>query len=94
MARWKLSGYDTFAHEDYPLRGSYASQKAAERAARRRLGVLEMMQPSHVSGGQAGLQDRVYVHGPDGTSYCFEPPDPVRPGFFMRLAWKLGLLDM
>ncbi len=93
MTRWKLSGYDTFANEAYPLRGSYASQEAAERAARRRLGVLEMMQPSETSGGQGGVQDQVYVHHPDGSSYRFEHPEPVPPGLLTWLAWKLGLMD-
>jgi len=93
MSRWKISGYDAFSHEAYPLRGSFASQQAAERAARRRLGVVEMMQPSDVSGGQAGIQDQAYIHRPDGTSYRFRHPDPIRPGFFLRLAWALGLLE-
>jgi hypothetical protein len=89
---WKISGYDTFANEAYPLGGRYASQAAAERAARKRLGLFELMQPGDVSGGQAGIQDHVYVHRPDGSSYRFTHPEPIRPGFFMRLAWRLGLL--
>ena len=93
MSRWKISGFDTFAGESYPLRGGFTSQEAAERAALRRLGVLEMMQPSDVSGGQGGIQDQVFVHRPDGTSYRFEHPDPPRPGLMLRIAWKLGLLE-
>lgn len=92
MPWWKISGYDTFANEPYWLPGRYGSQQAAERAARRRLGLLELMQPGETSGGQAGIQDQVFIHRPDGTSYHFEHPEPIRPGFFTRLAWRLGLL--
>jgi len=51
-----------------------------------------MMQPSAVSGGQKGMQDQVFIHRPDGTSYRYEHADPIRPGLWLRLAWTLGLL--
>jgi hypothetical protein len=71
--RWRLRGHDTFAGEDYALRGVFWTEKAAQRAARRRLAELERSQPSATSGGQDGIQDQVYVVRPDGTSYRFRP---------------------
>ena len=66
---WQLEGWDTFAGERYPLPGRYRSRKRAEAAARRQLKRLERMQPSEASGGQDGIQDQVYVLGPDGERY-------------------------
>lgn len=66
---WHLLGRDALDWGFYPLPGVYASRKEAERAARARLRYLEGFQPTKTSGGQAGIQDRVYVVGPDGTSY-------------------------
>ncbi len=93
MPMWSLSGYDTFAGEAYPLPGRFLSQRGAERAAKWRLSVLELTQPSDTSGGQAGIQDKVYVHCPDGTSYLFEPGEPIRPGLLVRTLWRLGALN-
>ncbi len=90
MGRWTLEGYDSFAKEAYALPGSYPSQRVAEKAAVKRIRVLGMMQPSEISGGQDGMQDHVHVRRPDGTSYRFVPPQPVRPGPLYRLAWALG----
>lgn len=65
---WRLRGYDTFAGEWYPLPGIFLIKDAALRAARRFLRRLERTQPSSVSGGQeGGIQDQVYLLGPDGT---------------------------
>ncbi len=64
---WRLRGYDTFAGEWYPLPGIFLGEKAALRAARRRLQQLEKTQPSSVSGGQDGIQDQVYLLCPDGS---------------------------
>lgn len=51
---------------------------------------LEIVQPHAMSGGQSGIQDRVYVIRPDGTQYLYEPPAPIRPGPLFRLAYRLG----
>ena len=74
---WRLQGYDTFAGESYPLPGIYFSEKSAQRAAQRELRKLEKMQPSGQSGGQkeGGIQDRVFIVRPDGTTYRYLPED-------------------
>lgn len=75
--RWKLMGFDTFSSEWYPLQGSYVTEKDAQTAARRRLAELEKSQPSAQSGGQNGIQDRVFIERPDGTRYQFVgSPEP------------------
>jgi hypothetical protein len=66
--KWKLLGYDTFANEWYGLGGEFHDEESARKAARRRLRELERSQPSSSSGGQDGIQDRVYIVAPDGTS--------------------------
>ncbi len=66
---WKLRGHDTFANEDYPLEGEFDTEHDAIMAARLRLRDLEITQPSETSGGQAGIQDHVYVIRPDGTRF-------------------------
>jgi hypothetical protein len=70
---WMLLGYDAFAREWYPLRGRFSTELAAQRAAKKRLVELERTQPSAVSGGQAGIQDQVYIIRPDGTRYRYLP---------------------
>jgi hypothetical protein len=72
---WKLQGWDTFAGEAYDLEGSYFSEKAARRAAKRELKHLEKLQPSQDSGGQGpkGIQDRIFIIRPDGSSYRYLP---------------------
>jgi len=70
---WKLAGYDTFAGEEYPINGTWRSQEAAEKAAARLLRQLEKQQPAAQSGGQEGIQDRVYIIRPDGTRYRYLP---------------------
>jgi hypothetical protein len=67
--RWRLQGWDTFAGESYPILGSYATKAGAVAAAKRYLQKLERQQPTAHSGGQEGIQDRIYVLGPDGHSY-------------------------
>ncbi len=71
---WRLRGYDTFAREWYPLDGIYLSERAALRAAHKRLEELERSQPSATSGGQEGIQDQVYIVCPDGTMFRYLPP--------------------
>jgi hypothetical protein len=69
-----LVGYDTFSAEYYRLgdsrfdgmQPSYATRDAALEDARKRLAELERTQPSASSGGQSGIQDRVYIVHPDG----------------------------
>ncbi|MBI1386362.1 MAG: hypothetical protein GC150_15755 [Rhizobiales bacterium] len=62
---WRLEGWDTFAREAYPIAGRYRSRRAAEWAAERCRARIEREQPSALSGGAAGIQDRVYVRGPE-----------------------------
>ena len=71
--RWRLEGWDTFAGESYPIPGEYESEPLAVAAAKRELEELERMQPGESSGGQAGIQDWVYVVGPDGHRYRVLP---------------------
>ncbi len=65
---WKLEGLDGFDAEAgfYPL-GEYDDRAAAEAAADARLVELEQSQPTKRSGGQSGIQDRVFVVSPDGV---------------------------
>ena len=69
--KWKLEGYDTFEGSYYPLEGEYDSEAQAEDAARSRLIHLEKTQPSSSSGGQGGIQDRVYIVNPEGKLRLF-----------------------
>lgn len=69
---WKLMGQDAFDGSWYyittdPYKPSYNSYREALAAARERLFELENYQPSQRSGGQAGIQDRVYLKHPDGV---------------------------
>ena len=74
---WRLRGHDSFAGTDYALPGTYRSEAGARRAAGRALKQIERGQPSATSGGQkpGGVQDRVYIVRPDGTSYRYRPGD-------------------
>jgi hypothetical protein len=71
--KWKLEGYDTFSEEEYPLPGEHDTEDAAIAAAQERLADLERTQPSESSGGQDGIQDRVYVIRPDGERFRVLP---------------------
>ncbi len=71
--KWKLEGYDTFSREDYPLPGEYDTEDAAITAAKKHLEHIERTQPSKSSGGQDGMQDRVYLIRPDGTKFRVLP---------------------
>jgi hypothetical protein len=79
MSKWKIDGYDTFSREPYALGGEHESQAAAESAAWKRLKELELRQPTAMSGGQSGIQDRIYIIRADGTQYLYEPPASI-PG--------------
>lgn len=68
---WKIEGWDTFSAESYPLEGEYKDEETAREAARLRLIDLEKTQPIESSGGQDGIQDRIFVIGPDGSGYRF-----------------------
>ncbi len=64
---WKLAGYDSFSEEWYGIDGpDYSSEAAAQAAAWEKLKEIETLQPSAQSGGQSGIQDRVYIQHPDG----------------------------
>ena len=68
---WTLEGFDTFSSEWYPLPGRFHTRGQAGAAARKRLQQLEKSQPSSDSGGQEGIQDRVYIVSPDGVKTRF-----------------------
>jgi hypothetical protein len=71
--KWKLQGWDTFARHSYSISGSYESEAEAVAAAKKKLKELERHQPTLRSGGQGGIQDQVYVIGPDGQNYRVLP---------------------
>ena len=83
--KWKLVGYDTFAGEHYPLGGEYDCQAAAVEAARACLAENERDQPTASSGGQDGIQDRVYIVSPDGKWYRFRGDSEVEAAAIFRL---------
>lgn len=69
--KWRLGGWDTFSMESYPLEGEYNSEEETREEAQKRLAELEKSQPTASSGGQDGIQDQVYIYGPDGSGYRF-----------------------
>ena len=69
LGEWRLEGWDTFAGHSYTIAGRYRTRASAIRGARRQLRKLERTQPSETSGGQAGIQDQVFVIGPDGENF-------------------------
>lgn len=71
---WFVEGWDTLGGHSYPISGKHRTEEAALRAAKRYLKKLERMQPSEISGGEDGIQDEVYVRGPDGQNIRI-PPD-------------------
>jgi len=66
LAPWRVIGLDTFAGEEYRI-AQYTTEAEAEAKARDYLEELERTQPTAQSGGQTGIQDRVYVVGPGGS---------------------------
>lgn len=69
--KWRLEGWDTFSMESYPLEGEYNNEEEAREAAQKYLAELQESQPTASSGGQDGIQDQVYIYGPDGSGYRF-----------------------
>ena len=69
--QWRLVGWDTFASEAYPV-SRHATEQECRDAAREFLRELETHQPSEQSGGQDGIQDRVFILGPQGEHYRYE----------------------
>ena len=72
--KWKLQGYDAFEGGPdafYPIEGEHDSEDQAREAARACIADLEKTQPSSSSGGQPGIQDRIYIVSPDGRKKRF-----------------------
>lgn len=71
---FKLLGYDTFSSEWYNL-SAFSTELAARKAGLKRLAELEITQPSKNSGGQGafGIQDQVFIEGPDGQRHRVLP---------------------
>lgn len=65
---WAVVGWDTFAGHEYPV-SRHATEAEAIEAGRRTLRELERAQPAASSGGPDGIQDRVYITGPEGVRY-------------------------
>lgn len=65
---FKLMGYDTFSDEWYCL-DKFSTEKEARIAGVKRLEELAVSQPAQSSGGQSGIQDRVFIEHPDGKRY-------------------------
>lgn len=69
---FKLLGFDTFSSEWYNL-STHNTEAAAREAAQEKLRENESHQPTSSSGGQSGIQDRVYIGLPDGSTYRVFP---------------------
>jgi len=67
---WRLSGWDTFAHESYPI-GDFPDEASAREAAKKRL--KKYAQSRHRTGGPppGGIEDLIFVVRPDGSSYIY-----------------------
>lgn len=55
---WKIVGFDPFDMGWYPIKGTYATEEKAEKAAQKRL--------KPVRAGHDDIQDRMFLEGPDG----------------------------
>ena len=69
---WAVVGRDAFGGEDYPI-SNHATEAEARAAAEEFLDVLEREQPAAQSGGQDGIQDRVFIVSPNGHHYRVMP---------------------
>lgn len=77
LGRWKLLGLDASDHDaEMYLIAEYDTETAALEASYKKLEELEQLQPTSQSGGQApeGIQDRVFIKGPDGNVKRILPP--------------------
>lgn len=63
-SKYHLDGFDTFDGEDYPLARDIDDLPTAQMLHTARMRQLEETQFSSSSGGQSGIQDRVYVVHP------------------------------
>lgn len=70
--RFLLRGFDTFSSDWYDI-GSYATEAEAKEIAQEVLRENERLQPTSSSGGQSGIQDRVFIERPDGSRYRVFP---------------------
>jgi len=68
---WQLWGLDTFSNDTYRV-SCHGTEAECLAAAREYLRELEEQQPSELSGGQDGIQDRLYIVGPNGVRYLYE----------------------
>ena len=64
--RWKVVGWDTFAREEYPD-STHATEAEAISAAKALFAEIQKDQPEGQSGGQAGIQDHVFIISPEGV---------------------------
>ncbi len=75
---WKIEGKDGFDLDaDYYPLSEHASYPLALIAAHERLTELDTTQPD--AGGQAGIQDRVYIVHPSGLRERIFPPEKSTP---------------
>lgn len=65
--KWVLIGLDTFDGEFYPF-SEHDTELECNAAATERLKELEKRQPSSSSGGQSGIQDRVFILEPGSST--------------------------
>ena len=65
---WAVVGWDTFEGREYPL-SRHSTESEAREAGRKQLIEIAREQPSETSGGQDGIQDRIYITGPEGIRY-------------------------
>jgi hypothetical protein len=72
MPAWKLRGYDTFEGMPYKIPGEFDSESLAQEAAEKYL--KEKIEPLQGKPTLGGIQDRISIIRPDGTSYRYKDP--------------------
>ncbi len=65
---WAVVGWDTFKGREYPV-SQHSTEADAQEAGRKQLLEIARDQPSETSGGPDGIQDRIYITGPNGIRY-------------------------
>lgn len=65
--KYHLDSHDTFAGEDHPLARDIDDLATAELLRDTRMRELKESQPSSMSGGQSGIQNRVYIIRPESN---------------------------